>query len=399
MQPFWLRPAGYNTFRLRVISWIKTTRTSARGRCKCCGPGVRSGNGLSRARRLARVDTIRARVGNPPRSAGALPSRPQEHWCSRRRAPSCTGCTLCVVALLAMRRRGRQVCAGSITPGRAPRRGGDWWPAGTTRLLTLRAWRNAQGCPRVVRESPVGYWKPLSPDPGGNVGGQPCQGACRAPAAREKDGQRRGRLAGGTLRPWPGRTARHPTPSGASVARSAPDTRRAGPDPTPRAQSPPQGGAGDQHHSGARDVGPLWHQWPASAHGVMCGRTRPAPTRSGSHGDLPPPGARSMPGIKRSTARDFSAEIGADRRRFGSATRVSSWAGAGATRRRRGGRKGALVFLSVTTCFRVSSRAGPQAGGVDRRRPRPDPQEGVGCGNIVYYSNDRSGAERTNCSW
>jgi transposase len=35
----------------------------------------------------------------------------------------------------------------------------------------------------------------------------------------------------------------------------------------------------------------------------------------------------SMPGIQAITARDILAEIGAERRRFGSATRVSAWAG------------------------------------------------------------------------
>jgi transposase len=35
----------------------------------------------------------------------------------------------------------------------------------------------------------------------------------------------------------------------------------------------------------------------------------------------------SIPGIKAITARDIMAEIGADMRRFGSATRLSSWAG------------------------------------------------------------------------
>ena len=36
---------------------------------------------------------------------------------------------------------------------------------------------------------------------------------------------------------------------------------------------------------------------------------------------------QSIPGIKAITARDIIAEIGADMRRFGSATRLSSWAG------------------------------------------------------------------------
>jgi transposase len=47
----------------------------------------------------------------------------------------------------------------------------------------------------------------------------------------------------------------------------------------------------------------------------------------------------SMPGIKAITARDIIAEIGADMRRFGSATRLASWAGVSPGNNERAGKR------------------------------------------------------------
>ena len=48
---------------------------------------------------------------------------------------------------------------------------------------------------------------------------------------------------------------------------------------------------------------------------------------------------QSIPGIKASTARDIIAEIGADMSRFGSATRLSSWAGVSPGNNERAGKR------------------------------------------------------------
>jgi len=48
---------------------------------------------------------------------------------------------------------------------------------------------------------------------------------------------------------------------------------------------------------------------------------------------------QSMPGVKAITARDIIAEIGTERRRFGSATRLSSWAGVSPGNNARAGKR------------------------------------------------------------
>jgi hypothetical protein len=87
-----------------------------------------------------------------------------------------------------------------------------WRDFGTTydQRLVLRAWLDEPGCPIVVLESTGVDWKPISHVLVERLEVVVAAGALGAPAAWEKDGHSRCRVAGGTLGPWSRRSKLSP---------------------------------------------------------------------------------------------------------------------------------------------------------------------------------------------
>jgi hypothetical protein len=240
------------------------------------------------------VDTLRSRVGNTPRRAGALTSSPLSPLCSRR-SMSCTWRIPCVVGLMAIRRSKPHVYAASRTTGPstphgvtlAPRMSNSWpvAPGSTSRAARSWCWRAREctGSPSTTCWSQ--RWRSWSPM------------RVRCASAQGKNGESRCGMAGGTLGPWPRRAQLYPAACGASVARSHPHTCGAGPDPDPGAQSHQQALGGYEHQGGPCDVRPLWHQWASDAQGVVCGGAQPSAARGTGSGNLTPPVARVGSGL------------------------------------------------------------------------------------------------------